>query len=355
VTDVPVTLAELQDWCAQEGFRRIAVVPSRGLPPTLSSHPEIAALGAGTYLLAGLSCFRREPEDLSGPGDPHGLIAPFARRNYYREAVLRLRRVAERLAGAAGLERKVLRIFCNSRLPEKPLAVAAGLGAYGRNALVIAPGLGSLFVIAGMFVPAGLAGIEGGRAKLADDGPEGRRAEGGRLCGSCTACQAACPVDALAEAGRLDESRCLQAQAGREGDLPEELARAWGYRLYGCQVCQEVCPFNRQLEHQTPTRLGELGPSLSLRRVLGQSAEELAQRVRGTALGMSWISKRALQRNALLAVGHRGRSAGTLDPALRVLLADYRRHRDPALARAAAWAAAWAEGPPSGQDGEELS
>jgi len=327
---VPVSPSRLCAWCAEEGFPGTALVHSRRLPASLRAHPEIAALGAGTYLLAALSCFRREPEDLSVPGEPHGLIAPFARRNYYREAVLRLRRVAGRLARAAGLARRELRIFCNSRLPEKPLGAASGLGSYGKNALVLAPGLGSVFVIAGIFVPGELSG------EL--PGPEAAAGAGlavGRICGECRACQDACPVGALQEPGRLDDSRCLQAQAGRHGDLPEELSSAWGFRLYGCQVCQEVCPYNRRLEHETFTVVGELGPSVPLRRVLEPTPEELADALRGTALGMSWISKRALQRNALLALAHRVRSGYPVAPALRRLLESYRGHRDAVLARAA--------------------
>ena len=347
---MPVSPSRLCAWCAEEGFPRTGFVHSSRLPASLRAYPEIAALGAGTYLLAALSCFRREAEDLSVPGEPHGLIAPFARRNYYREAVLRLRRVAGRLAPAAGLARRELRIFCNSRLPEKPLAAASGLGSYGKNALVLAPGLGSVFVIAGMFVPGEppgelsreppgeLSREPPGELSSEPPGPVADPQAGpavGRLCGECRACQDACPVGALQEPGRLDDSRCLQAQAGRHGDLPEELSSAWGFRLYGCQVCQEVCPYNRRLEHETLTAVGELGPSVPLRRVLEPTPEELADGLRGTALGMSWISKRALQRNALLALAHRVRSGYPVAPELWRLLESYRGHRDGVLARAA--------------------
>jgi epoxyqueuosine reductase len=326
---------ELRAWCGEEGFPRARFASSDRLPAPLRSHPEIATLGAGTFLLVALSCYRREPEDLSVAGDPHGRIAPFARRNYYREAVVRLRRIAGRLGAVTGLSRSELRIFCNSRLPEKALAVAAGLGAYGKNALVLAPGLGSLFVIAGMFVPVPLDPEPGEGQELDFE----RIFAPGRLCGECRACQDACPVGALPEPGRLDESRCLQALAGTALDLPGEIVERWEYRLYGCQVCQEVCPFNRAPDRETATVRGELGPSLSLRRVLECSPEELADAFRGTALGMSWISKRAILRNALLALGHRALAGFPLDPALRLLLQRYLESRDPLLAHAAAWSA----------------
>ena len=84
-----LTLPLLASWCAEEGFQRIRLVGSSRLPARLRRHPEIATLGAGTFLLAVLSCHRVEAEDLSAPGDPHGLLAPFARANYYREALRR--------------------------------------------------------------------------------------------------------------------------------------------------------------------------------------------------------------------------------------------------------------------------
>jgi epoxyqueuosine reductase len=335
VTTSAIPRVRLADWCAGEGFHRTCLVDAHRLPAPLRRHPEIAALGPGTFLVAALSCLRVEVEDRSTPGDPHGRLAPFARANYYREAVLRLRRVGQRLHELTGIPRRSLRLFSNSRLPEKPLAAAAGLGSVGRNTLLLAPGLGSLFVIAGMFIPQdprGVAPEEG--APSASPDPGGSRFEAGRVCGGCRACQEACPVGALAEPGRLDRSRCLQALAGRDGELSGALAEHWGFRLYGCQVCQEVCPWNRSLRVKAGAAVGELGPSLSLRWVLEQSPEELAAALRGTALGMSWISKRAIQRNALLAAAHRVRSGMPLGEPLAALIERYAGAADPQLATA---------------------
>jgi epoxyqueuosine reductase len=342
-TSAPST-SPLPGWCAGEGFHRARLIDSGLLPEWLRRNPEVAALGPGTYLLAALSCHRQETADLSTPGDPHGWIAPFARANYYREAILRLRRVVRRLEASVRVPRSSLRLFSNSRLPEKALAAAAGLGSYGRNALVLAPGLGSLFVIAGVFIPAEAGLQEAGREQSGSAGPAEQDAapagppsgvwplEPGRVCGSCHACQEACPVGALSGAGRLDESRCLQARAGRDGDLSGELAEAWGSRLYGCQVCQEVCPHNRDLVAVAGSAAGELGPSLSLRWVLEPSPEQLAEKLRGTALGMSWISKRAIQRNALLSAVHRARTGFPFGRALIELLERHARSADPQLA-----------------------
>ncbi len=295
------------------GFQRVGVTPAAdsGAGPGESGDLE---------LVCALSCWRREPDDLSAPGDPHALIAPFARRHYYREAVRRLGRLADRLAERAGPLREAFHPFSNSRRPEKRLAVAAGLGFYGRNGLVISPGLGSLFVIAGIRLP--------GRSPPATPLPEWGTP--GAMCGDCRACREACPTGALETPGRPDLSRCLQAWAARAGELPDAVREAWGTRLYGCQACQEVCPWNRGLRLESECTLGEVGPSLPLRVLLGGEGEEARRALlRGTAMGLGWVAPEALLRNALLAAGRRG------DPAVRPQVERWRRHPSPALAAAA--------------------
>jgi epoxyqueuosine reductase len=302
----------------------------------VSRNPEIAALGEGTFLLTALSCYRDEAEDLSEPGNPHGLIAPFARRNYYGEAVVRLKSVVRALGKTNGFSKRQLRIFCNSPLPEKALAVASGLGSYGKNTLILIPGLGSLFVIAGLFIPATVAGVSGSRQGIQAEYPViGRSAAGDSpfpLCGGCRACQNACPVNALEEAGRLDESRCLQALCTQPAQFSEDGRRAWAFRFYGCQSCQDVCPLNRNLSGSTDTRRGELGPSVSLKHLLSLSKEQFKEYLRGSALDRSWIPPQTLLRNALLAAGNRR------DPVLLDAVVRHRSSPDPLVARAASWA-----------------
>lgn len=316
---------ELAGSVRAQGFQRAACVRSRDLPETLLRHPAVEALGEGSYLLAAFSCHRREADDLSTPGDPHARIAPFARRNYYREAAHRLKQVLARWTSGPGEGRPSkarVRIFCNSRLPERALAAAAGLGFRGRNSLLIAPRLGSAFLIAGLFLPVDLgpSGVLDGDPVL------------GEGCGSCQACRQACPVGAIPEPGRVDPARCLSALSVSLGDWPEGAREAWGARLYGCQSCQEVCPYNRGLTLETATGRGELGPSLSLRRLLACDPEGLEGLFRGTALDMSWIPEDSLRRNALLAAGHRA------DAALLPLVEPHRFGPHPAVREAALWA-----------------
>ena len=322
---------ELEGLILEQGFSKVAFVRSADLPQSVAGHGEIAALGPGTFLLAALSCFREEAEDLSEPGDPHTLIAPFARRNYYAEAVARMKRVVRSLRTTHGFSKQAIRIFCNSPLPEKALAVSSGLGFYGKNTLILIPGMGSLFVIAGLFIPADVVGMKRPPAVTDQSAATVARFP---LCPSCRACQNACPVNALDEAGRLDESRCLQALCTEPRPFSESHRRAWAFRLYGCQSCQDVCPLNRNLEVQTATRRGELGPSRSIKQLLSLSEQQFREVLRGSALARSWIPPRTLLRNALLAAGNRR------DPVLLQAVSRHRSSPDPLVARAAAWALA---------------
>ena len=343
---------ELAGAAAGQGFQRVRWLRSVELPPAARGNPEVAALGEGLYLLAALSCHREESDDLSRPGDPHALVAPFARRNYYREAVHRLKRVtagADEPAGSgdasaaggagprlelrAGLRpglRPGQRIFSNSRLPEKLLAAACGLGFLGSNSLVIAPGLGSAFVIAGVFFPAGTGPASD--LRRGSDAPLAGGLEAGGGCGDCRSCLEACPVGAIAAPGAVDPARCLQSLATRLEPWPAAARAAWGFRLYGCQACQDACPHNRALSLQTPTERGVIGPSVPLRGLLGRDEEGVKLLFRGTALDRSWIPAAALLRNGLLAAGHRG------DPAVLELVRARRRDPVPAVREAAAWA-----------------
>jgi epoxyqueuosine reductase len=283
-----------------------------------------------SLLVCCLSYRRDEPDDRSLPGDPHALVAPFARAHYYRAAADMLRTFAARAETELGIDRRAARIFTNSRIPEKPLLVAAGLGAMGKNGLCIVPGLGSLFVIAGIVLPVPTESVLRSPAVPV---PE--------PCGTCTRCLRACPVGALVAPGILDPRRCLQARATSLEPFDRATLAAWGARLYGCQDCQSCCPHNARLgaagERAAPASVaaparGELGPSISVRALLSMDAAERKTLFHGTAMGMSWIPDAALVRNALVAAGSRG------DPAVTAVVKRYVDAGEPAVRSAARWA-----------------
>jgi epoxyqueuosine reductase len=251
-------------------------------------------------------------------------VAPFARAHYYRGAVDLLRRLVDRLERDAGVPRRSVRIFSNSRMPEKQLLAATGLAAVGKNGLCLVPGLGSMFTIAGIVLPVPASAV------LPTAAPAGT--EPVDLCGSCSRCLRACPVGALTAPGILDRDRCLQAWATRPDPFPVKVIESWGARLYGCQDCQSCCPHNAALSEGGPEAPGELGPSLPLLPFLAMDEAGLKRRLRGTALGMSWIAPASLVRNALAAAGAQG------DPAVRHAIAAHVNSDVPALRTAARWA-----------------
>jgi epoxyqueuosine reductase len=231
-------------------------------------------------------------------------VAPFARRNYYREAVKRLRKLARKFhlawGGAGEAQRRSYRILCNSPVPEKPLAIASGLGAPGRNGLVITPEAGSRVIIAAMTLPFALEG----------DGPLSGKPF--PLCGGCSPvapCIRACPTGALRGDGSIARERCIQwyasggdIQAGSGRGVPPEVAAKWGRRLYGCTCCQDACPHNRGPLSGAATEEGVLPALLDGGELLSLDDESLKARFRGTALGMAWLSAETIRRSVRLAL-----------------------------------------------------
>jgi epoxyqueuosine reductase len=275
-----------------------AAEPGRNIPDNYRP-------GASSALLAALSYGNLPPEGEAPsegaipPGS--GGISPFARRNYYREAVRRLQVMAAAFRVRYGGNRSDYRIFCNSPAPEKPLAIACGLGALGRNSLVITPEAGSLVVIAAMTLP--LALETDGPVTAADTAGDGVFP----LCGACRReqppCKAACPTGAIRGDGKIERERCIQWYASGNGaSVPPEVVRRWGRRLYGCTACQDACVQNRRPIPGVQTHEGPLPAYLDCRELMTAQDGELKARFKGTALGLSWLGPEGIRRNARLAL-----------------------------------------------------
>ncbi len=205
-------------------------------------------------------------------------------------------------------------------LLERDFARRAGLGWFGKNTLLLNKRLGSYFFLAALLVD----------AELRPDAPFEHR-----HCGTCTACLDACPTEAFVGPGVLDSRRCISyLTIELKGAVPPELRRGIGDWLFGCDICQEVCPWNRRAPAATEPALR---PRLELESVdpielLGLDEEEFRRRFRGTALMRS--KRRGLLRNAALVLGNVGDERAL--PALRRALDD----PDPIVREAAAWAIA---------------
>ena len=220
-------------------------------------------------------------------------------------------------------------------LLERAAAALAGLGFLGKHGCLIVPGLGSYVLIGALMTTAALAEAPGGIA------PQRLQSALWDACGSCRRCLDACPTDAFDAPGVLDPRRCIAYLTIEEREpIPDELAAKLGERIAGCDVCQEVCPYNAGDRQGRTPEVAKLAPPPGERRVfdLVQIAELGSSRqralVRDTALRR--IPRRHLRRNALLALGNREAPPSEEEiAALRRSATD----SDPQVSAAATWAA----------------
>ena len=216
----------------------------------------------------------------------------------------------------------------DNRLVDRAAAARAGLGWLGRNTMLLSAELGSWTVLGSVVTTAELPTADGMQ-------PDG--------CGGCRRCQSACPTGALDTAGVLDANRCLAWLVQAPGVFPPEHRVALGDRLYGCDDCQTVCPFNDPAAgspHSQPVRLGPRrghaarGGAVDVVEVLQMTDDELM-----AAFGHWYVPRRQpayLRRNALIVLGNvADPGAPEVAEVLRASLAS----SSPVVASHAVWAA----------------
>ena len=159
----------------------------------------------------------------------HGTISVYARnRDYHDEAKKRLRQLARWMAESYGCD---VKLFVDTApVMEKPLAERAGLGWQGKHTNLVSREFGSWLFLAEIFTDLDLAPDE----------------SGSDLCGSCSACLDACPTKAFPAPGKLDARRCISyLTIEHKGHIASEFRAAMGNRIYGCDDCLAVCPWNK--------------------------------------------------------------------------------------------------------------
>ncbi|HEU4391198.1 MAG TPA: tRNA epoxyqueuosine(34) reductase QueG [Blastocatellia bacterium] len=227
-----------------------------------------------------------------------GRIARYAWGLDYHDVVKpRLARLGQQLSGIAGREVRWRAFVDAVPLLERAAAARAGLGFFGKNTNLLQPRRGSWFFIAELLVD----------IDLPADAPEIRIS-----CGSCHRCLDACPTDAFAGPYVLDSRRCISyLTIENKGSISRQLREGLGEWVFGCDVCQEVCPFNRFSSGRAWDELSPEagpGPLLDLCDVLAiETTEEFRARFAGTALMRP--RRRGLLRNAAVVAANVGCTA----------------------------------------------
>lgn len=272
--------------------------------------------------------------EVESPSQPNrAAVARYAGGDDYHEVLLdRLRAFERELQLLAGRPIRSRSYVDTGPVLERVHGARAGIGWIGKNTCLIDPELGSYLLLGVVITDLPLRASE----------PEPDH------CGSCRACLDACPTRAFAAPYVLDASRCLSyATIEKRGPIPGPMRGVLGNRVFGCDVCQEVCPWNSRKRRGAPAdphglrkRLAPRpewrGPSLAW--LLSLDEESWRRVTRKTALRRSGF--RGLLRNALIA------AAGSGDPTLVPLLRRHADGDDPLLAEHARWALARLAGAP---------
>jgi epoxyqueuosine reductase len=254
--------------------------------PEQSCHPELLVSGARTVVSAALCYWEPGPE----PGPGEGRLPRYTWHDAYAELRAKLEVLGERVGGAYRV------LVDENQHVDREAAARAGVGFYGKNTMIITRRHGSWVVLGTLVTDVEIEATP----RLELD------------CGECRLCIDACPTGALDEPGVLDATRCLSYWTQSRHDAPEEYRPELGHNVYGCDICQDVCPWNRGVEKRRAARPLTEGaePVVSLREWLEADPAEL--RSRYARLYVPGNDGRFLQRNARIAAENatRERAAG---------------------------------------------
>jgi epoxyqueuosine reductase len=259
-----------------------------------------------------------------GGREPSGPVARYARGEDYHDVMeAKLRELHARLERDAGYTIAGKPYVDTGPILERDLARRAGLGWFGKNTNLLNPALGSFFFLGALVLD----------VELVPDAPfEADR------CGTCTRCIDACPTDAIVAPRKLDATRCISyLTIELRGTIPVALREQVGELVYGCDICQDVCPWNVRFARELkvpefaprPALAGKDARSLA-RELLAMDEEQFRVTFKGSPMKRAKL--RGLKRNAAVVLGNVG-IAGDL-PVLERALGD----PEPLVRAHAAWA-----------------
>jgi epoxyqueuosine reductase len=313
----------------------------------VSCHPDVLLPGARSIIALAMFYLTEQPGE-EEDGVPRGLISRYAWGDDYHEIIKpRLQRFASWLSayGHEEAENVETRLFVDTgRMVDRAVAQRAGLGWYGKNTTILTKGWGSWVFLAEIVTNLRL----GGDSENPYDTPSKAS------CGNCEICIHACPTAALPAAYVLDNRRCISyLTIELRGSIPLELRPLMGNLIFGCDICQQVCPVNKVAERRLGLRKDQgvatsssqpvhfhprkefrpregIGSNPELIPLLSLTEEQFRERFRFSPIRRT--KRRGLLRNVCVALGNSGDQQAV--PALIGALHDY----EPLIRGHAAWA-----------------
>jgi epoxyqueuosine reductase len=284
-----------------------------------SCDPRVLMERAISIVSVGIAYWGTEPgkpED----GVPRGRISRYARgTDYHKLLPQRLRALHAMIEADVGRSIEARFLTDHARIVDRAVAARAGLGWYGKNACIIVPGHGSWVMLAELLLD----------LDLEPDAPLDRN------CGRCQICLDRCPTGAIVAPYTIDTPTCLSFQTiENRGAIPRHLRPQFGDWVFGCDVCQEVCPYTGAAQDAPdpaflPQDIENAYPSLHT--LLAMSDDAFRQRYRGTAVLRA--KRNGMARNAAVVLGNIGTDQDA-DPLVAALL----EHDAPLVRGHAAWA-----------------
>jgi epoxyqueuosine reductase len=319
-TDLGTAETGLLDWLAAGRHGEMDYMASHG---TKRSRPTELVPGTRTVIACRMDYWPpdADPRRLTSTDfsdDPaQAIISHYAQgRDYHKLLRARLQKLADRIGVEVG--ELGYRVFTDSApVMEVELARNAGLGWRGKHTLLLSR-TGSWFFLGEIYVD----------LPLPPDAPVSTH------CGACTACLDACPTGAFLGPGQLDARRCISyLTIELKGSIPEDLRPQIGNRIYGCDDCQIVCPWNR---FAAPTKEADFLPRQGLDRatlaeLFAWTAEEFDARLAGSPIRR--IGHERWLRNIAIALGN-----AAPDPGARAALQTHANHPSPLVREHVAWA-----------------
>ncbi len=301
--------AAFRDWLNEGAAGEMAWL-ERGAAKRLD--PQLVLPGARSVIVVAMNYWQG-----AAPPNAQGRIARYAWGDDYHDVMLaKLRELDVFLCKQGGAQKCYVD---TGPILERDFAAEAGIGWHGKSTMLLDPQLGTWFFLGEILTT----------LELAPDAPQPAR------CGTCTRCMVACPTGAITEAHHVDARRCISyLTIELKGSIPLEFRRAIGDRIYGCDTCLDVCPWNRfaAVSRETTYAMRPATAALRLRDYLALDDEQFRALFRGSAIKR--IKRRGLLRNVCVALGN----VGTMDDlqALRRAADD----PEPLIAEHAQWAVA---------------